>query len=140
MQLIASSVGRRCQLSSYQSCRLQAALETSKSAIWAGASGRSLDWGSPTALSSSGANKNASTFSIGRGKYFKIACSNDLQISSTLSAEGKDFVVTTLPHPSGGGDDAEGNGPPPKRKRTHSRLLMGRRNHVIAVSLMADSN
>ena len=114
-------------------------LRPQKSAVWVGGSGRSADSGSTTALSSSGANKNASTFSIGRGKYFRTACSNDLQISSALS--GEDFVVTALSSIQVAAMTRRetvrrlsASGP------RFSRLLMGRRNHAIAVSLMHDSN
>ena len=64
--------------------------------------------GSPMAPSSPLANKNVSTFSIGRGKYFRTACSNSLQISSA-SADRVEFVFTGFLLHANGGDDAEGN-------------------------------
>src|SRR5512143_2040570 len=91
---------------------------TSKSAVWVGGSGRSADWGSLTALSSAWlANKNVSTFSIGRGKYLRTACSNNLQISS---ASADEFVFTGIFLHANGGDDVEGNEMRRRRrKRTH---------------------
>jgi hypothetical protein len=58
------------------------------------------------------------------GKYFRTACSNDLQMSCA-STDGEQFALTVSP-PANGGDDAEGNEQPLKRKRTRSRLFVGR--------------
>jgi hypothetical protein len=78
------------------------------SAVVVGAFGGLADWMSPAAPSSPLANKNVSMFSIGRGKYFRTACSNNLQISSA-SADGAEFVFTGFLLHANGGDDAEGN-------------------------------
>lgn len=77
-------------------------------AVVVGALGGLADRRSPMALSSPLANKNVSTFSIGRGKYFRTACSNNLQISSAL-ADCAEFVFTDFFLHANGGDDAEGN-------------------------------
>jgi len=57
--------------------------------------GKHADWRSRTALSSPATNKNVSTFSVGPGKYFRTARSNDLQMSSA-SADGEQFVFTSF--------------------------------------------
>ena len=76
-------------------------------AVVAGALGGRADWISSTVPSSPLAHKNVLD-SIGSGKYFRIACSNNLQISSASADRARLFFTFVLLH-ANGGDDAEGN-------------------------------